>query len=408
MTTARIELPQKMIDNFAQPARHRVFRGGRGSGKTRGLALMSAIKGYQFAQEGRSGVILASREHLNSLDESSLEEIKQAIRSVPWLEDYYEIGEKFIRTKNRRVSYAFAGLRHNLDSIKSKARILLNWTDEAEAVSEAAWRKLIPTIREDDSENWLSYNPESPDSATHKRFIAEIPSNCIVTDINWRDNPWFPEVLNQERLDDQRLRADTYDHVWEGAFLTMTEAQVFHGKHQVEEFEPLPSWQGPYFGVDFGFRPDPLAAVEVYVHGEHIYVRREAYSTGIEIDATSKFIADKMPLITNYVSRADSAEPKTISYLQRHGLPRMEGVKKWPNSILEGIRFIRGYKSVIIHPDCPNTARDFRLYSHKIDKNTQDILPDVEDANNHAPDALRYALAPLIKASGSKRIEIRL
>ena len=408
MTTARIELPQKMIDNFTQPARHRVFRGGRGSGKTRGLALMAGIKGYQFAEAGRSGVILASREHLNSLDESSLEEIKQAIRAEPWLADYYDIGEKYVRTKNRRVSFAFAGLRHNLDSIKSKARILLNWTDEAEGVSEMAWRKLIPTIREDDSENWLSYNPESPDSATHQRFIANQPSSCIVTDINWRDNPWFPEVLNQERLDDQRLRADTYDHVWEGAFLTMTEAQVFHGKHSVEEFEPQASWQGPYFGVDFGFRPDPLSAVEVYVHGENVYVRREAYSAGIEIDATANFITERMPLIRNYVSRADSAEPKTISYLQRHGLPRMEGVKKWPNSILEGIRFIRGYKSVIIHPDCPNTARDFRLYSHKIDKNTQDILPDVEDVNNHAPDALRYALAPLIKASGSKRIELRL
>ncbi len=92
-----------------------------------------------------------------------------------------------------------------------------------------------------------------------------------------------------------------------------------------------------------------------------------------------------MPLSRNYVSRADSAEPKTISYLQRHGLPRMEGVKKWPNSILEGIRFIRGYKSVIIHPDCPNTARDFRLYSHKIDKNTQDIFADVEDGKSFIP-----------------------
>ena len=408
MTTARIELPQKIVDNFAQPARHRVFRGGRGSGKTRSLALMAGIKGYQYAESGRSGVILASREHLNSLEESSLEEIKQAIRSVDWLEAYYEIGEKYIRTKNRRVSFVFAGLRHNLDSIKSKARILLNWTDEAEAVSETAWRKLIPTIREEGSENWLSYNPESPDSATHKRFIESTPTNCIITDINWQDNPWFPEVLNQERLDDQRLRADTYDHVWEGKFLTQTEAQVFHNKHEMAEFEPAPSWQGPYFGVDFGFRPDPLSAVEVYVHGEHIYIRREAYANNVEIDATAKFITDKMPAIFNYVSRADSAEPKTISYLQRHGLPRMEGVKKWPNSIIEGIRFIRGYKSVIIHPDCPNTARDFRLYSHKIDKKTEDILPDVEDANNHAPDAVRYALAPLIKAQGAKRVEVRL
>jgi len=116
---ATIEELPKITANFAKPARHRVFKGGRGSGKTRGLAVRSALYGYRMAEAGQEGIILASREHLNSLDESSMEEIKAAIRSVPWLADYYEIGEKFIRTKNRRVSYAFAGLRHNPDSIKS-------------------------------------------------------------------------------------------------------------------------------------------------------------------------------------------------------------------------------------------------------------------------------------------------
>lgn len=392
-----LELPPKIIENFAQEARHRVFKGGRGSAKTRSLAKMTAVYGYQLAEAGREGVIVASREHLNSLDESSLEEIKAAIRSEPWLESYYEIGEKYVRTKNRRVSYVFAGLRHNLDSIKSKARILLNWTDEAESVSEGAWRKLIPTIREEGSENWVSYNPESPESATHRRFIESPPSSCIVTEINWRDNPWFPEVLNQERLDDQRLRADTYEHVWEGAFLTLTEAQVFSGKFTVDEFEPGSGWDGPYFGIDFGFRPDPLAAVEVWISGNRIYVRREAYKTGVEIDGTAGFVKERLPLIERYVARADSAEPKTISYLARNGLPRIEPVKKWPNSVMEGIRFLRGYEKIVIHPDCPGTAREFRLYSHKTDRLTGDILQDVIDANNHAIDAIRYAIAPLIK-----------
>ena len=409
MTTARIELPPKMAANFAQPAKHRVFKGGRGSAKTRGLAKMSAIYGYKFAEAGRSGVILASREHLNSLDESSLEEIKAAIRSEPWLNDYYEIGEKFVRTKNRRVSYAFAGLRHNLDSIKSKANILLNWTDEAEGVSEAAWRKLIPTIRGAvDLENWVSYNPESPDSATHRRFIDQVPTSCIVTELNWRDNPWWGESgLEQERLDDMRLRPETYDHVWEGAFLTMTDAQVFAGKFAVEEFEPKANWSGPYFGVDFGFKPDPLAGVEVYVGENRVWIRREAYKSGVEIDGTTDFLRRHMPRIADYVSRADSAEPKTISYLKRNGLPRMEGVKKWPNSIVEGVRHLRGYERIVIHPDCPGTARDFRLYSHAIDRKTEDILPDIVDANNHGIDALRYALAPLIKQaqpSTTKRV----
>jgi phage terminase large subunit len=400
MTTAQIRLPAKMVDNFAQPARHRVFKGGRGSAKTRGCATMAAVMGYQFAEGGREGIILASREHLNSLEESSLEEIKAAIRAEPWLNAYYEIGEKYIRTQNRRVSFAFAGLRHNLDSIKSKSRILLNWTDEAENVSDAAWRKLIPTIREDGSENWVSYNPESPESPTHKRFIADKPTNCIVTEINWKDNPWFPDVLNAERLDDLRLRPDTYAHVWEGAFLTLTEAQIFAGKFTVDEFEPRPEWDGPYYGLDFGFAQDPTAAVQCYITDKMLYIRREAGKAKLELDATSGHFTERMPDIARHTIRADSARPESISYLRRHGLPNITAVEKWPGSVEDGIEHIKTYEKVIIHPDCEQTAREFRLYSYKVDRQSGDIMPVIVDANNHYIDALRYALGPMIKAKG--------
>ena len=161
MSKVQIELPPKLIPLFSEPnVRYRSSWGGRGSGKTRTFALMTAIKGYMYAEAGVRGLILGAREFMNSLEESSMEEIKQAIRSVPFLNDYYEMGEKYIRTKNRRVNYGFAGLRHNLDSIKSKARILLCWVDEAETVSEIAWRKLLPTVREDNSEVWITWNPE--------------------------------------------------------------------------------------------------------------------------------------------------------------------------------------------------------------------------------------------------------
>ena len=147
MTTQRIELAPKMVELFAKPSRYKCAWGGRGSSKTRGFALMTAVTAYQLAEEGKSGVILCAREFMNSLEDSSMEEIKQAIRSVPWLNAYFEMGERFIRTKNKRITYIFCGLRHNLDSIKSKARILIAWVDEAEGVSEVAWQKLLPTVR---------------------------------------------------------------------------------------------------------------------------------------------------------------------------------------------------------------------------------------------------------------------
>ena len=404
MTQATIELPPKIVANFAQPARHRVFKGGRGSGKTRSLALMSAVRVYDLAQQGREGVWLCSREHLNSLADSSFEEIAGAIKSVPFLNAYFDIGDRYIRTQNRRIDFAFAGLRMNLDSIKSKARILGNWTDEAENVSEIAWRKLLPTIREDQSENWLSYNPESQESATHKRFIENPPTDCVVTTINYADNPWFPAVLEQERLDDQRLRPETYEHVWEGAFLTLTDAQIFGNKFDIAEFDPAPDWNGPYFGMDFGFSQDPTVATEWWVHAGKLYCRREAGRVKLELDDTAGYFTPRIPNIAMHAIRADSARPESISYLKRHGLPRITGVKKWPGSVEDGIAHMKSYERIIIHPDCPQTAREFRLYSYKVDRLSGDVLTSIQDANNHYIDSARYAIAPLIKQRGQPRV----
>jgi phage terminase large subunit len=401
---ARIEEIPLITRNFARPARTRVFKGGRGSGKTRGLALRSALRVYQLAEMGVEGVFLASREHLNSLDESSMEEIKAAIRSVDWLAAYFDVGEKFIRTRNRRISYAFAGLRHNLDSIKSKSRIIGNWTDEAENVSEIAWRKLIPTIREEGSgwvaENWISYNPESEESATHRRFVKSTPDDCIVTTVNWQDNPWFPDVLNRQRLEDQRLRPETYDHVWEGEFLTLTDAQVFAGKFEVAEFEPDADWEGPYQGLDFGFSQDPTAAVRCYIKGQRLYIRSEAGRVKLELDDTAAFVGQRIDGFDRFVTRADNARPESISHLTRHGLPRIKAVEKWKGSVEDGVAFIRSFERVVIHPDAQQTAREFRLYSYKVDPRSGDILPVIVDANNHYIDATRYALGPMIKRRG--------
>ena len=174
MTTANVELPEVLAPVFTPPYGSVAYRGawgGRGSGKTRGFAKMTAIFAVVMDSMGLQGVILCGREFMNSLDDSSMAEIKVAIQSDDWLAAQFDIGEKYIRTKSGRIRYLFAGLRHNLDSIKSKARVLLTWIDEAENVSEVAWRKLIATVmREPNSEIWLTWNPELEDSATNQRF----------------------------------------------------------------------------------------------------------------------------------------------------------------------------------------------------------------------------------------------
>jgi phage terminase large subunit len=227
MTTQRIELPPKLIPVFTGEAMYRGSYGGRGSAKTRSFAKMAAVFGLRFARANQPGVIVCGREFMNSLAESSLAEVKAAIASEPWLAAAYEVGETYVRTRDKRVEFAFIGLRHNLDSIKSKARIRLLWVDEAEPVSEAAWSKAIPTVREEESEIWVTWNPERKKSATHKRFREDPPAGSKIVELNWRDNPWFPSVLDRTRLEDKAKRPDQYEHVWEGDYVTVVDGAYF-------------------------------------------------------------------------------------------------------------------------------------------------------------------------------------
>lgn len=393
MTVARIEIPPKLIPAFEGNYRYRCSHGGRGSAKTRTFALMTAIRGYMAAMNGQSGVILCAREYMNSLEESSMEEVKQAIRSVPWLNDFYDLGEKYIRTKCRSVSYVFAGLRHNLDSIKSKARILIAWVDEAESVSEIAWTKLAPTVREAGSEIWVTWNPERDGSATDKRFRKNPPDNAVVVEMNYDDNPWFPSVLEDERLNDQsRLDAATYAWIWEGAYLENSDKQVLANKYVVQSF-PDDLWQQAdrlLFGADFGFAKDPNTLLRQFILNDCLYIEYEAYGVGVELDHMPEFY-DKIPEARKWPIKADSARPETISYLKRQGF-NISAAKKWQGSVEDGITHLRGFKQIIIHPRCKETAKEARLYSYKTDRITGEVLPVILDANNHCWDAVRYGL----------------
>jgi phage terminase large subunit len=227
LTTARVALPKKLLPVFIGEADIRGSYGGRGSAKTRSFAKMTAVRAYKWAKEGREGIILCGRQYMNSLDDSSLEEIKLAISSEPWLEAFFDVGEKYVKTKCGRISYKFAGLDRNIASVKSKSRILLCWVDEAEPVTENAWQTLIPTLREEDSELWVTWNPLRKGSATDKRFRNSTDPRIKIVEMNWRDNPKFPEKLERDRQRDLEERPDQYDHIWEGGYVTVAEGAYF-------------------------------------------------------------------------------------------------------------------------------------------------------------------------------------
>ena len=254
MTAGRIELPEKLIPVFSGEALYRGAYGGRGSSKSRSFAKMAAVHGLRCALAGENGVIVCGREFQNSLDESSMAEVKQAIETEPWLAANYEIGEKFIRTRDGRIDFSFVGLRRNIESVKSTARIRLLWVDEAEPVSEMAWQKAIPTVREENAEIWVTWNPERRASATNQRFRVNPPENSKIVELNWRDNAWFPSTLDQIRREDEAKRPEQYPHIWEGEYA------IAHAGAYYAKFLSDASQEGRIGRVT----KDPLLAVRAY------------------------------------------------------------------------------------------------------------------------------------------------
>lgn len=391
-----IVLPEKLVPVF-EPARgevqYRGAYGGRGSGKSFNFAKMAAVWGYVEPLR-----VLATREYQGSIKESFYAELKSAIMSETWLSNKYTIGSDFIRGKNG-TEFIFMGLRRSINSVRSLAQIDLTIVEEAEDVPENSWLMLEATVfRRPKSELWPIWNPRLKGSPVDNRFRINPPANARIVEMNYMDNPFFPPALEILRArEEQRLDPDTYSHVWEGQYLTNSNAQVYSGKWRVAEFEPGPDWDGPYQGGDFGFSQDPLAAVRCWIFDETLFVEYEAGAINLELDDTPTFLDYQIPGWNSFVSRWDSARPESISHFTNHGMPRAEAAEKWNGSVEDGIQFIRSFKQVIIHPRCVNTKKEMQLYSYKVDRFTGDVLPVLIDANNHYCDAIRYALAPIIR-----------
>jgi phage terminase large subunit len=315
--TPEIELPEKLVPVFSGEADYRGAYGGRGSAKTRSFAKMSAVKALQFAAAGQDGLIVCAREFMNSLDESSLAEVKAAILSEPWLAEQFDVGEKYVRTNDGSVEYDFIGLARHLDSIKSKSRIRLLWVDEAEPVSETAWSKAVNTVREDGAEIWVTWNPERKNSDTHKRFRVDPPNRSKIVELNWRDNPWFPDTLNRKRLDDQEKRPDSYSHVWEGDFVTVVEG-AYYAKSLTEA-----KAKGHIANLEF----DPLMTVRLFCDIGGTGARADAFAMwpaqfiGREIRTRDYYEAVGQPLAThiNWLRSKGYTPDKAQFYLPHDG-----------------------------------------------------------------------------------------
>ncbi|WP_103171592.1 PBSX family phage terminase large subunit [Paracoccus sp. SY] len=377
-----------------QPARYKGVWGGRASGKSHVMA-ENLVEAMVMDADLRAVCI---REVQKSLKFSAKQLVEDKIKAMG-VGHLFDVQAVEIKRKGGAGVCIFQGMQdHTADSIKSLEGFRIAWIEEAQALSDKSLRLLRPTMRAPGAEIWASWNPDQPDDAIDKFLRGQKPpEGAIVLRANWQDNPWLPDEIKAEIAHDWAGDPETYAHVWLGEYNTRSEAQIFAGRYKVDEFEPGDDWDGPYFGADWGFAQDPTILVKCWVMPDgRVAVEKESGKVGLDIDKTGDLWGQDIPEAQRATIRADSARPETISYMQRHGWKGITGVDKWKGSVEDGVEWLRT-KGLLIHPRCQRAQREARLYRYKVNK-AGDVLAQIEDAENHIWDAVRYALAPLIRA----------
>lgn len=380
------------------PVRYRAARGGRGSAKSHSFAQALVLKAAE--QPLRIGCF---REIQKSIRDSVKRLLDDKIKESG-LESAFVSTDTEIRGHNGSL-FIFGGLRTNPDAVKSTEGIDIAAVFEANRVSQRSLDLLIPTVRKPGSELWFEWNPENETDPVDAMFCGEdgAPPGSIVRTVNWVDNPFFPEVLKQELEWDRKRDPDKYAHIWMGGYLRNSETRVFRN-WSVEEFERPP---GTVFrlGADWGFSVDPSVLVRSSIEGNRLYVDYEAWAVGCEIVNLPELFMG-VPEAEKWPITADSARPETISHMQRNGFPKIRAAIKGAKSVEDGIEWLKSF-DIVVHPRCKHLIDELTMYSYKTDPLTGEVLPVLEDKNNHVIDALRYACEGARRAKPVKEKKVR-
>lgn len=391
--TLDIVTPEAFVP-LLRPTRYKGVWGGRGSGKSHFFAELLVEQAVM--RPGLRAVCI--REVQKSLAMSVKQLVQDKIGRLG-LSDKFEVLDKEIRTPGGGV-IIFQGMQnHTADSIKSLEGFDIAWVEEAQSLSALSLKLLRPTIRKPGSEIWFSWNPrheDDPVDAFLRTPEAESDPEILVINANWPDNPWFPSVLNDERERDLRNRPDEYDHIWEGGYQRATEALIFRNRVEYGCRFDTPEDARLYYGVDWGFARDPTAIIRCFIANDTLHIDYAEGGVGIEMDGLPDLF-DRVPGTREWPIMADCARPETISFMANKYNYRIGPAKKWQGSVEDGIERLKSFAGIRIHERAENAAREFRTYSYKVDPRTEQVLPRIEDANNHWIDAVRYALDGLIQ-----------
>lgn len=373
----------KYFRDYFKPARYKGLYGGRGSAKSHcfaGLAVIrcASVPGFR---------LVCVREVQRSIADSVKQLIEDKINAYG-LSGFFTITDAEITGRNGS-KIIFRGMQnHTAASIKSLEGFDVAWVEEAQTISRKSLELLTPTIRKQGSEVWFSWNPENENDPVDELLRKEPPESSVVKLVNWNDNPWFPAELKADMERDKARDPDKYAHVWEGQYRALSEARVFRNWSVAELIPPeRVVW---FYGADWGFANDETAALRCCIpEAGVLYIDAEVYELGVPTEALPSLL-NKIPDARQWPMRADNARPETIDYCRRHGFPKMRAAKKGKGSVEDGVTFLQGM-DIVVHPSCANLQREIASYAYKTDPRTGEILPVIEDRNNHLIDALRYA-----------------
>lgn len=386
----KLQIAEAYVPLWQGGYEHYAFFGGRGGGKSHGVA--EALVGLSSKREER---IVCGRQFQNSMKDSVKELLENKIYSMN-MSALFDITDREIINRSTKSRFSFIGMDRNTSSAKSLEGATIFWGEEASDFNERSIEIIVPTIRAPGSRMVWTWNPRYRTDEVDKMFRGGTPpENSYIRQVNWQDNPYFYLTrMPSEMRRAKKAKPKRFKHIWEGGYDENPEAAVF--TNVVKGIVEVPIKIRPYYGMDFGFGSDPNFLVKVYVleaenedDEDIIYIAEEAMGYHIP----NRDLPNLMRSVTgvdDWDIVADSSRPETIDDLCSHGL-NVRGAIKGAGSVKNGINFLTGYK-IVVHPDCVNIFEELESYLWATDPMGKPLPMPANNQQDHGIDALRYAV----------------
>jgi phage terminase large subunit len=391
---AKAEFPHKLSVLF-EKSRYKVLYGGRGGAKSWGIARALLILGAKSELR-----ILCAREFQTSIRDSVHKLLCDQIQSLGLL-GFYEITQTSIRGKNG-TEFSFVGLKNNVGNVKSYEGVDICWVEEAQTTSRMSWNVLIPTIRKESSEVWISFNPELETDETYQRFVVNPPEDSKIVKINWSDNPWFPETLRLEK-DSLRIRDNNaYLNVWEGLCRRTVDGAVFAKEMEMADLEeritrvPYDPTKPVHAVFDLGWSDNTAIWFIQFISMEIRvirYIENSQQTISWYLAEMQKFgyVYDTLWLPHDAQNKTLAANGRSIEEIVRAAGYKVQIVDKV--SVVDSINAARTIfpKCYFDKLNCDQGLQCLRHYRYDVDPETKQFSKNpVHDIYSHGADAWRY------------------